>query len=528
VIRPSDLSLPSRFTSFRPHQAESILHLSRSSHRFLGLNAPVGAGKSLTYLSYALLTGARVLILVGTKSLEDQIYGDAETLGGFDIRGHSNYSCALHSFDDITGELSDFECSARRRGIDCQWRIDTEIAKSRQIVISNYANWFQFKKAGDPDRLGKFDLLVVDEADTVHSSLVDHVSIVLHERVLSRFADHWPGLDDLLSKWLSFVTETLPKVERVLDDLLSSQVSRKEQFPVEHLARSLRRIRDEIAIEPSAWRVLEGSKKNSIRFAPVWGSKYAESYLFRGIEKVLLVSATLSHSTFRHLGVDTDDFDYLEVPSCFPPEHRPFYYLPTEFVSYKLNEGGVRRLVSHLDAIISRRLDRRGIVHTISYDWAEKIYSRSKHRSGHLLLHKRGMNAAELLERFKHDKPSVLLSPVVEQGYSFADDDCRYQYLWKLPRVDARDPLMKARALDDPTYLDQLTADRVQQIYGRPTRSETDWSETFIGDKYWGGGSRPFRERIKFHRWFRDGWRDVREIPKNLREENGANENYYT
>lgn len=524
MITPRDLSLPPRFSSFRPYQAETILRLCQSSQRFIGLNAPTGAGKSLTCLSYAILSGARVLILVGTKSLEDQYIPDVLPLGGFDIRGHSNYSCAVRSFDDVTGEMSDFECSAKRMGTDCKWRLDIEIAKSRQIVISNYANWFQFVKVGDPDRIGKFDLLVVDEADTVHSSLVDHVSIHLYERVLSRFADRWPAVDSgikTVSEWLTFARDTIPKVDHVLDDLAASNASRKELFPVEHLARSLRRICDEISPEPSAWRVLEGEKRgsaSSIRFAPVWGSKHAESYLFRGIEKVLLVSATVSHSTFRQLGISPADYDFIEVPSCFPPERRPFYYLPTEFVQYNIDEGKLRLAASSLDSIISRRLDRRGIVHTISYDWAERIYAKSKHRaSGHLILHKRGMNTAELIERFKSDPiPRVLLSPVVEQGYNFADSQCRYQYIWKLPRVDAHDPLMKARAESDPLYLDQLMADRIQQIYGRPTRSETDWSETFIGDRYWGGGSRPFRSRGEFRAWFRDGWKDVGNVPEPL------------
>lgn len=525
MITPQDLSLPSRFSSFRPHQAESILRLAQSSSRFLGLNSPTGSGKSLTYLSYALLTGARVLILVGTKSLEDQIYRDASAMGGFDIRGHSNYKCSIRSFDDITGEMSDFECSARRLGIDCQHKLDTEIAKSKQIVTSNYANWFQFQKVSDPDRLGKFDLLVIDEADTVHSSLVDHVSILLYDRILSRFADHWPSTDstaDLsLSDWLSFARDLIPKVDHVLDELSAANAPRKEIFPVEHLARSLRRILDEISPNPSAWRVLDHSEcgTGGTKFSPVWGSAHAQPYLFRGIEKVMLVSATVSHSTFRQLGIPTDQYDYLETPSCFDPARRPFYYLPTEYIKHNMDEGKLRMAVSSLDSIISRRLDRRGIVHTISYDWAERIHAKSKHRSSnHLLLHKRGMNTADLIERFKHDPiPHVLLSPVVEQGYSFDDDFARYQYLWKLPRIDARGPLEIARAKDDPDYLNQLMADRIQQIYGRSTRSQSDWSETFIGDKYWGGGNRPFRAKAgMFHPWFRDGWKDVSSVPEPL------------
>ena len=510
MLNPSDLGLPPKFVSYRSEvkQEETILTLAKSRKRFSLLNAPPGAGKSPVYISISRLLGLRTLILVGTKNLEDQLMSDFSSMGLFDIRGHSNYSCASKSFDDF-GELFDFECIAKSQGQECGYRQDIEVANSRDMVETNNAHWFQLAKSEDPLRLGKFDLLIIDEAHSIHNDLVEAATIKLFRSVFSRFIESTPALQDSAEKWVSWAKELEPKVLRKYKEYCESGgVSKKEILSIQNLLRSLQRII--VEVNGKEWIIQATVRGYS--FTPIWGKKHAEKFLFRGIKKVILVSGTINEDTAEELGLPENDYDYLEVGSSFPVERRPFYFLPTCFVDYRLQEGELRMLVNRIDAIASRRSNLNGIIQSVSYDWAEKIYERSKMKDYLLLQTRNNRHVITDIINGKLITPRLLLSPIVEQGYDFAGDACRYQIILKIPRVDSRDPVIAARAKQKKGYLESLAADRIEQMYGRPNRSKKDWSETFILDSYWGR----VKNNKRFHQWFRDAWKQIDSIPDPL------------
>ena len=76
MTTPSELGLPEKFQTFRPGQEESALKIVGSDKRFTLLDAPTGSGKSLMYMTAAMLAGGRSLVLVGTKGLQSQILDD--------------------------------------------------------------------------------------------------------------------------------------------------------------------------------------------------------------------------------------------------------------------------------------------------------------------------------------------------------------------------------------------------------------------------------------------------------------------
>jgi Rad3-related DNA helicase len=175
VPRPRTLGLPSRFQSFRPGQFEAATQISRSSCRTTVVNAPTGVGKSLIYSASSALMGLRTLVLVRTKALQDQ---NLEGLGEFlyDIRGHGNYPCAVGRADD-----GEFECSAALG--ECPYRDrDVPQARAAERVQTNYAHWLALARAGDPDRLGKFDLIVLDEGHNAHDEVTNHLGITVAPR----------------------------------------------------------------------------------------------------------------------------------------------------------------------------------------------------------------------------------------------------------------------------------------------------------------------------------------------------------
>jgi ATP-dependent DNA helicase DinG len=136
--------------------------------------------------------------------------------------------------------------------------------------------------------------------------------------------------------------------------------------------------------------------------------------------------------------------------------------------------------LNRVDNIIKPRLDRKGIIHTVSYARRDMVM-RSKY-SGVMMTHGRA-DTEIAVEEFKGaSSPAILVSPTMATGWDFPDDECRWQIIVKLPYPDTRGAIMKAMIEGDPSYVSYLVMQQLIQAAGRGVRSETDWCETFIID----------------------------------------------
>lgn len=529
LISPQDLALPAKFQSFYPWQESAILHLAASDPRFSLVAAPPGTGKTPMAISIAILRGDRILYLTPNRGLEDQLMVDFSSIGMFDIRGHSNYPCASTSYDE-DGELSDLSCQGRQRNGECNYRNAVDIALQRQFVCSNLAHWIMLQRADDPDRLGPFDLLVIDEAHRADDILVSSLVVKLYARTVHEYL----SLDILsasasISEWRTWAKEAYSTARSVYRKIsLANPNDNDSRLPrLTKLGRDLSRFLSHS--EHSPWVVEEtpfrGANRRGIILSPVWGKDYAEEYLFRGIERVLLTSATITPDTAKYLSIpldiknptsDTESAaEFYEIPSAFDPKRRPLIYLPPPFpfkpirVQHNNTESQKQIWMRLIDSILESRLDRKAIVHSLSYRRARDIVSRSR-LSVAMLSHDPG-ETSDCVNTFLHSSPpSILVSPAVEEGYDFANDTCRLQILPKIPFIDCRGPILQARVKDDPKYKDYLTAQRIIQIAGRPVRNSLDWAESFIVDAHWIW----FRTKVTFPKWFRAAWRMEKSIPK--------------
>ena len=159
------------------------------------------------------------------------------------------------------------------------------------------------------------------------------------------------------------------------------------------------------------------------------------------------------------------------------------WHVPTTRVSYRSDDYSATIWQSRIDQIIQRRLDRKGIVFTVSYDRARLLMSRSRYKNI-MLTHSTG-DVTLVINRFKQMKaPAVLVSPSVTTGYDFPAElyNIRYIVVGKIPYPDTRDPVMEARRRDDPDWPSYMAMDTLIQETGRATRSETDKCEVLVVD----------------------------------------------
>lgn len=483
-IYPGDFGFnPDQFPLYRPGQLETATsiadHLtSHDGFACAGLCAPTGSGKSLIYETVRVLMEARGLVCTISKGLQSQLESDFSHNGMFSIVGHSNYPCASTSRSD-TGELEDFECDGRRRDSRCYYREAVERALASPSVDTNTAHRVTIGKGNDSDRLGKFDLLVLDEAHLVRDNLCGLASVSLSTRKVTwNLQRDLPPFDASIPVWESWS-------QSVLADIYRRRLKPGDWLL--YLARELERFLDGLQLD-DRWIVLP--QDWGVKLQPIWAEKLTPSYLFYGIDKVLLVSATVTKEVAEQLGIDitnigspSSTFRMFDMGSVFPPERRPFIFLPTIEVRYDNSEAEHAMLFKRVDDLLAARQDRRSLIHTISYALAEKTRAWSRFKD-QIITHKSGELPAAM-ERFIGSSPPVILaSPVIKEGYDFKDDRARFQIILKIARLDSRDALVKARKATNKKYELIELVFTILQMYGRIVRSASDWGETIILDTF--------------------------------------------
>lgn len=531
-----------------PHRVEDTYDLiCADPHNSFVANGIVvhNTGKSLVYLSVAQLTDARTLILTGTKGLQQQLSADFASIGMRDVRGQNNYRCV--ALDAVGGHLVDYGragancdegpchigvlCDLKRDG-GCTYYDQVKRCADARLVITNYSYWLTAGRFADPDALGAFDLLILDEAHSAPDHLSSFCAVALDaQEVHALLKRDLPPLNEGVEVWVYWAREALAECRELYTTARQAMISiggdkRTSSRRMKRLQDLGHRLKDLAGAhewrrgEPSAPDVyIPGTQTDWVAektdtgalFSPVWAHAYAEEYLFRGIPKVVLTSATLQRAVARYLGVDDAAMDYREFSSAFDPSRRPLIYIPTTTVDRNMTEGQVRIWINRIDGIIDGRPDRKGIIHTRSYDRAQLILQRSRHGARLIGHDRRGVRDA--VERFKRSSTGVLVSPSVEEGYDFPGDQCRYQILAKVPFVDTRSLILQARHKSDKTYLNYLTALSIVQQVGRGMRAAEDFCESFIIDDHWAWSRAAMVKQNLFPKWFRAAWRDSQQVP---------------
>ena len=506
---PVDFGAPAKFSEWRDGQDSLFWDVLDCKKRFSIHNAPVGCGKSLAYVTAALAEGKRTAFLTESKGLQDQLIGDFGAVGLFDMRGLSNYTCRALTEGGLLETLwqkrwgrptcdvgpctAGIRCDLKNEG--CDYFDDYRKACSSKLVCTNYAYWIAIHRYGQG--LGKFDLLILDEAHAADSQLSAAMSVEFTEKDFKALKSARPKSASAIQVWRMWGREQLRRIQGKLefftegarigqtigpegvlaliqDTDLPDASELKQWKRLETKCQTLSEAQDD-------WIVELNDFNGSVRFAPVWVRNYSESALFRSISRVVMMSATVRPKITDLLNIPAQHAEFREYPSTFPVERRPIYWIPTVRMNYEMSQEDLRTWAVRIDNIIAKRLDRKGIVHTVSYERQQYLLAHSRFR--HLMYANTTSNTRDVVQSFRNaDAPAILVSPSVGTGFDFAFDQARYQVISKIPFRDARGAILKAQVKDDPDYLNYLTAQDLIQMYGRPNRDPKDFSETFILD----------------------------------------------
>ena len=500
---PPELSLPDKFLSWRPFQEQAIIDCISSPKRFIAQVQPTGSGKSICYVAAAKLLSCRTLILTSTKILQDQLQNDFDVVVA---KGRSNYKCKLYH-NTLTADMGPCRvghfCPHRRT--DCEFYLMISRAKQAKIVVTNYAFWCHNKK----DIIGDFDFLVCDEGHDTPQQLLSTLSITFNPNEQARIG--LTGTDSDIETAKRYGVLLSASLEEQIKDARADGSTRELSESQEYkTATKLKHKLDKLKADVT-WIVESHSK--GVDFDPLWPSEFAESHLFRGINKIFLTSATLTAKILSLLGAVKDRYDFFEYDSYFPVESRPVIHIPTAAMRYGMDQSLIKLWLNRIDQIIRQRTDKKAVIHTVSYQRCQDILRHSEFK--HMMItHRPGLVSSAIKQLKLSHTPKILVSPSCVTGIDLPYTDCEYQIIGKIPFPDLRRKVDKVRKESDKEYGMCFAAQSLQQAVGRGMRAVDDRCETLVIDdqmKWF-----PYKYKKFFTKWFMDAVESSVTIPKPL------------
>lgn len=492
-----------------------------NNKRFCIIEAGTGVGKSAIGLTLSRYLQDNIekkdtfkegsYFLTTQKILQQQYEKDFSGSGPMkSIYSSSNYKCKFIKGNDCKTTLemmrsldkSENAALFKCCGGGCNYKLaKVDFLKSEESVTNfpYFLTESTFSGGITPRRV-----LVIDEAHNTESVLSNFVEISLSQYFCEKIVKcDWPEKVTTINfaKWIQ--NTYYPKLqaqimffEQQLDELgiksklkeLSSLATRYDMM-VSHSKKLEKFLKD---YDKDNWvmEVKETEKRGYVKvtYRAIDISNYAEEYLFRQGQKIILMSATiLNPAAFaKSLGIKEDDYDSICIPSPFPAKNRPIISARIGLMGAEHIEASLPKIKDAVEAILNEHKTEKGIIHAHTYKIANYLKNNIKGALGKRILIHDNTNRDEILQKHLSSKePTVLISPSMTEGVDLKGDLSRFQILCKVPYPWLGDPIVKKRMHKFPEWYPLQTAMTVVQSVGRSIRNETDTAVTYILDSDW-------------------------------------------
>lgn len=491
---------------FRQYQEEAIEYILNSDKKYIFLEAPTGSGKSLCgAVSAICMDGANYC--VHSKTLQNQLTTDFPE--GKSLFGRANYQCVKDKDQNCDECLlaNGIECDKKHI---CLYEVQKKLVLKSRLRILNYdyllyeCNYSgNFSVNRDPSKWFN----IMDEADTIESTLVNFVSLQFTTFGLRRLkldiaVDNLKKTSkdkgNLISSWMDFCYTAKVKataiVKMLTEDIEFYVNARGKSIPQEIKNKMKERMRIIRLIERidlfmdnanDSW-LYDNSQADKYIFRPLWMNEaLADKFLWSHGDKWLLMSATFLplHIECKRLGIPLDETDYKVIPSNFPATRRPVHIEPVANLTGKTMQEETPKLIKRIHSIINERPNVKGLIHAVSFKLANAIYDGVD--SDRLIIHD-SSNRQDVLDEFMEStEPLILISPSLERGVSLNKDLCRFIIVAKSPFLYLGDRIVSERVYGSRIGKEWYAAtmlSTVLQMCGRGMRSADDYCETFILD----------------------------------------------
>lgn len=474
----------------RDIQAEAldILEENWDKYDIFVINAPTAFGK--TALARTLINQYHsVSVITPTNLLVQQFldeFPDTPTLHRMD-----SYFCEKwdRPCPVTRAKLMNF-CNEKRDGQKCQAACDLSAAKYKKGPgIYNYHTFVAHKLYRN--------IIIIDEAHNTIPFLKERMAITIWKHDY-KYPDGFSY--EGLKEWILKLPQNKQKHKKI--QLLKQAVSYKvpthiaqfttEKFNGKGTRRGFPEERECIKLMPV-----------DISDAPplLWpGEK-------QGVQKVLLLSATIGPKDIEQLGIGGRKLLYVDCKHPIPPPNRPILPLDVASVNYNsLRNGVALELANEIEKIAEYHTGEKGVIHA-TYQLATEF--RAHLSSDRFLFHTR-QNKADVYSQFRESDPAkgkILIACGMYEGIDLPEDLGRWQVIAKIPWMSLANPAIQHLVDLDPQWFLWETLKTTIQAAGRICRTPTDYGITYILDS-------SFRRLMENGRtmvpdWFMDAIQEV-------------------
>lgn len=518
------------FKSPRPEQVDAINFILRSfiedGKRFVIADLGTGVGKSAIAVTVArylndhdpppppahpddkpeVAPGA--WFMTTQKILQEQYLSDFGSGRGCmkSIRSSANYICSFHKKiscsegQQMLGAADKSSKFWKSCMMNCKYKLEKKAFLESPESVTNFS-YALTESSGASGKIGKRNLLVIDECHNTDPELSRHIELAITDRTAAALGLEWPEVTTHAQavRWLKEIyllsaQRVVLEMERDVQDFKGLEGHEKEYAD---LAKKCKALQSHVAKlikflqvqTPDNWLFENlppvGGSGAKITFKPIDVAPFAEDALFRLGRRVLLMSATVIRPDIfaESLGISESQRACLTIPTPFPVQNRPILFCPIGSMSADNIDTTLPKMAQAVKEILKEHKGEKGILHCHSFKVAN--FLRKNVRDKRLIFHDSHDREEALKKHLSAKEPTVLVSPSMSEGVDLRDDLARFQILLKVPYPSLGDKLVRKRMHKWSWWYPMQTVKTVVQAVGRAIRNEDDHAVTYILDADW-------------------------------------------
>ena len=506
--------IPFEKKEFRPHQKEAIektINAIEDGTETILVNAPVGFGKSI--LGYCVAKyfeeqGEKSYIYTKTTFLQDQYLRDFSDLKT--AMGRGNFECLMTPGESCSygkcKTINKYRCPVGAtvsgevilKEVEKPFTENCHYWKQKYDAIENpisilnypymitdnlYLNHFKKRKVG-----------IFDEGHGLESALMGAFEVEISDYQLFYDLDAQLDIKETVQEWSNeldkFSSMYTKKAEEIED------VHKRDRF--ESRSETFKACAEFLREDPNNWvfnvnyKKEDGVKRTYVSFKPIEIQEYTDVLFDKVQHKVIMSGSILKPDIFiDELGLDVDNFEYIEIPSIVPVKQRPIVRDYVGSMSRRNIDSTMPLLIRKIKEIADRHMFEKGIIHTFTYGVSYKLFQNLKNDDRFIFHFQK--DRVQKTNEFKEspaEEGAILVSPYSYEGVDFPYDQGRWQILCKNPYPYLGDAQVKARMTRDKInfctdwgWCNRQIALVLSQMYGRTNRAVDDYSVTYILDK---------------------------------------------
>src|SRR6476469_1328701 len=293
--------------------------------------------------------------------------------------------------------------------------------------IFNYTNFILFNFIG---KLEKRNVTIFDECHDIENQVISFQGLTLHKKDYDQLGISLP-FRETVNEYLEVLKQVSLKLDLKIQELkaIASNQAKLKKLEFMELKEDTDRTIEFISSDLSNWIIAERKPLSkmiphileSVTIKTLDISKLCRR-LFQLSDTNIFMSATVLDSSFlcSLIGLNPKEVYSIKVDSDFPIENRKIYKVNIGQLNYQsLNNHIMRqKIISKINEIMDKYGDKKGIIHTTSYDQLNMILNGvSARNKDRLIITDPNIPREEIIKKHYNSKePTVLISPSLHTG----------------------------------------------------------------------------------------------------------------